>query len=141
MRLPQSTRSFHAKQSFSISQRCEHALTPYVSRNQSIYRKGENRQQTSCLPLEGLEQVQALLLDLVAVGRRAASSEVLGGVGVALERPQRPVEDRLSEAPAVGVAQCAAVADGDVALPDGHAGGHGLVVALGLETLSAFLYR
>lgn len=81
--------------------------------------------------LERLEVAQALALDLVAIGGRS-TSEVLGSVGVALHGPQHPIEDSLSETAAEGITKGTAVADINVALPDGDTLSHVLVVALAL---------
>ena len=66
--------------------------------------------------LERLQQIQLVGLDGPAVSR-VASLEVVQGGGVALEGVQQPVENDLAEAPTVGIAKGAAVADRNVALP------------------------
>jgi hypothetical protein len=70
--------------------------------------------------LERLQLVQLMRLDHPII-RLIPARKVAGRSRIVLEGPEQPVEDRLPEGSAIGIVQCAAVADRDVALPRGHA--------------------
>jgi hypothetical protein len=74
-------------------------------------------------------------LHLPVVGLVPAG-EVARGSGVVLEGPEQPVEDGFSEGSAVGVVECATMADVDVALPRGDTRSQVLEVALALLSQS-----
>jgi hypothetical protein len=59
-------------------------------------------------------------------------NKITGSIGIVLERPEQPVQNRLAESPAIRVAERAAVTDGDVAFPRWYAGGEVVEVALAL---------
>jgi hypothetical protein len=81
---------------------------------------------------ERLQQIQTLALNLIAIGL-ISTCEVCCRVHVALQCPQHPVEDGLSEPSTVGVGESTAMADRDIPLPSWNTIWHVVVVALALQ--------
>jgi hypothetical protein len=71
--------------------------------------------------------------------RLITGSEVARGIGVVLERPQQPIQDRLPKSTTVGITQGTSVSDGNVALPRGNTGSEVFEVALALIQVSTSL--
>jgi len=80
---------------------------------------------------ERLQRVQALRLNLISISL-VTTGKVRCRLCVSLHSPQHPVKDRLAKTAAISIAECTAVADGNVSLPGRNTSRHVLVVTLAL---------